>query len=77
MTVTVNMHEAKTQLSKLVERVRLGEEVVIAKDGKPVARLVPIPPAGATRPAGTYAGRIRVADDFDAALPDEFTGATE
>jgi prevent-host-death family protein len=77
MAVVVNMHQAKSQLSKLVERARKGEEVIIAKDGNPVARLVPIPPASATRPAGTYAGLIRIAENFDAPLPDEFTGVDE
>jgi len=68
----VNMHEAKSQLSKLVERACLGEEVFIAKDGNPVVRLVPVAPAGVERPMGLYAGKIVIHADFDAPLPDEF-----
>ncbi|MBY0431785.1 MAG: type II toxin-antitoxin system prevent-host-death family antitoxin [Rhodospirillales bacterium] len=64
----VNMHDAKTNLSRLVERARLGEEVVIAKDGQPVARLVAVDPAGTHRPVGAYAGRIVMHHDFDAPL---------
>ncbi len=79
---TVNVHEAKTHLSRLLARVARGEEVVIAKAGKPVARLIP-----ADRPArmadllGLDEGRIGVAPDFDAPLPGEilasFEGARE
>jgi prevent-host-death family protein len=47
LTTTVNIHQAKTHFSKLIERVRLGEEIVIAKAGRPVARLVPTPAAPA------------------------------
>lgn len=67
---TVNVHEAKTHLSKLLERVAQGEEVTIAKAGRPVARLVPVNPL-ATRPLGCDAGRGYIADDFDAPLPDD------
>ena len=63
-----NVHEAKTQLSKLLERVAAGEEVIIAKSGVPVARLVPASPPK-ERPLGTEKGRVFVADDFDAPLP--------
>lgn len=66
---TVNMHEAKTHLSRLVEEVEGGEEVVIARAGRPVARLVPIEPAAASRRPGFLRGRIVIADDFDAPLP--------
>ena len=67
----VNVHEAKTHLSRILERVASGEEIVIAKAGKPVARLVGV--AGARRPRvpGTLRGKIRIAPDFDAPLPDE------
>jgi len=71
----VNMHEAKSQLSKLVERARLGEEVVIAKDGQPVARLVALAAAETERPMGLYAGKIAIHADFEAPLPDEFLEA--
>ena len=75
MAIIVNMHEAKSQLSKLVERVRSGEEVIIAKNGAPAARLVPVRLAGKRRPMGLYAGEIAIGEDFDAPLPDGFTGA--
>lgn len=68
-----NVHEAKTQLSALLDRVLAGEEIVIAKAGVPVARLVPIAPASArARVAGARAGRMVMADDFDAPLPEDF-----
>ena len=67
---TVNIHEAKTQLSRLIERVRAGEEVVIAKAGKPVARLVPVVSAGIVRKPGSLRGRIRIGRDFNAPLPE-------
>jgi prevent-host-death family protein len=66
----VNVHEAKTHLSRLLERVAAGEEVVIARSGKPVARLTRFRPA-ATRVLGDDRGRVEVADDFDAPLPDD------
>jgi prevent-host-death family protein len=65
-----NVHEAKTHLSRLLERVAEGEEVVIAKAGVPVARLVPVrAPTG--RELGFERGRVFIADDFDAPLPDD------
>ena len=67
----MNIHDAKTHFSKLIERVQLGEEVVIAKAGRPVARLVPIVPDARGRRPGSAKGRIVVADDFDAPLPDD------
>ena len=66
---TVNIHEAKTHLSRLLERVAAGDEVTIAKAGKPIARLIPV--QAATRRLGIDAGRIEIADDFDAPLPDD------
>lgn len=64
-----NIHEAKTHLSRLLERAAQGEDIIIARAGVPVARLVPmISPAG-ERPLGTEAGRIVIADDFDSPLP--------
>lgn len=78
---TVNIHEAKTQLSRLIERVRSGEEVVIAKAGKPVARLVPAIPAGIARKPGALKGLIRIGPDFNAPLPEDviaiFEGRTK
>ncbi len=67
----VNIHEAKTHLSKLLERVLLGEEVIIAKAGKPVARLVPIKAKGVPRPLGLAKGEFVVPEDFDQPLPPE------
>ena len=65
----VNVHEAKTNFSKLLERVALGEEVVIAKAGKPVARLVPLKQRGHKRVLGTAKGDFVVPDDFNSPLP--------
>jgi prevent-host-death family protein len=65
----VNMHEAKTTLSQLVEQVENGEEVVLARAGRPVARIVAIP-ALERRRFGQWKGRVRMSDDFDASLPD-------
>lgn len=67
---TVNLHAAKTHLSRLVDAAVEGEEVVIAKAGKPMVRLVPVV---ATRRTGFGAdkGKIRISDDFDAPLPDD------
>ncbi|GAB3462768.1 type II toxin-antitoxin system Phd/YefM family antitoxin [Kineococcus endophyticus] len=64
MTRTVNVHEAKTHLSRLLEAVEQGEDVVIARAGKPVARLVPVP-ARVARVPGTLKGQVVIADDFD------------
>jgi prevent-host-death family protein len=62
----VNIHEAKTHFSKLLARVMRGEEIVIAKAGKPVARLVPErPSAPAKRVPGIDKGKLKIADDFD------------
>lgn len=64
---SVNIHEAKTHLSALLEAVAAGEEIIIAKAGKPVARLVP--ERGAGRRWGRDRGKVRIADDFDAPVP--------
>jgi len=66
----VNIHEAKTHLSKLLERVKGGEEIVIAKAGKPVARLVPVVKRPVRRLPGTAKGKVVIAPDFDAPLPE-------
>ncbi len=61
----VNIHEAKTQLSRLIEMVEQGEEIIIARSGHPVARLAPLErPSGLRRP-GELAGKVWIADDFD------------
>lgn len=70
MTLTVNIHEAKTHLSRLLERVLAGERVIIAKAGKPIAELSPIPATHTTRTPGNDAGQVMMADDFDAPLPE-------
>ncbi len=71
----VNMHQAKTHLSRLVEAVQAGEEVVIARSGQPVARLVAAGPLKGPRRPGGLKGRIRIGDDFDAPLPTDLARA--
>lgn len=61
----VNMHEAKTHLSRLVARAAAGEEIIIAKAGTPMARLVPFRSAEGPRPLGLLEGTVWIADDFD------------
>jgi prevent-host-death family protein len=68
-TDVVNIHEAKTHLSRLVERVEAGEEVVIARAGRPVARLIPFRQRTEPRRPGAWRGRVQLASDFDA--PDD------
>jgi prevent-host-death family protein len=70
----VNISKAKAQLSALVEKVLAGEEVIIGRAGKPVAKLVPFERPSAPRRAGVLAGRIEIADDFDE-LPNELEQA--
>ncbi len=70
----VNIHEAKTHFSRLVERVMRGEEVVIGKAGRPVARLVPNVEDRGPRVPGGWEGRVRISDDFDE-LPAEIEAA--
>jgi len=62
---TINIHEAKTHLSRLVERVEAGEELVLARAGRPVARLVPYRPRTTPREPGLWRGRVSLAADFD------------
>ncbi len=69
--MTVNIHEAKTRLSQLLEKVQAGEEVVIAKAGQPIARLVPFGGARQPRVPGSARGQFTVPDDFDDPLPEE------
>jgi prevent-host-death family protein len=69
----VNIHYAKTNLSRLLEAVDQGEEVVISRAGKPVAKLVPF--AATVRKLGTDAGIVSIAADFDAPLPPEILAA--
>jgi prevent-host-death family protein len=71
----IGMHEAKTKLSQLVERAEAGEDIVIARNGKPVARLVPVASAKSLASIrGAWRGRVRMADDFDE-LPDDIGDA--
>jgi len=74
---TVNIHHAKTHLSRLLEEVAEGSEVVIARAGKPVARLVPLERAPAPKKLGLLSGRLRVPEDFDAPLPEDVLDAFE
>ena len=67
----INIHEAKTHFSKLLQRVAGGEEVTIARAGVPVARLVPAENKDNVRPIGFARGEVWIADDFDAPLSDE------
>ncbi len=71
--LAVNIHEAKTHLSRLLGRVAAGEEVTIAKAGRPVARLVPMKASAGKRKPGLDRGLYKVPEDFDAELP----GVTE
>ena len=71
----VNLYDAKTNLSRLVERAAAGEEIVIAKSGRPIARLVPLAPPPAPREFGFLAGRVRIGPDFDTPLPDDLRRA--
>jgi prevent-host-death family protein len=74
LSAIVNVHEAKTHLSRLLEDVAAGAEVVIAKAGKPVARLVPVEAGPRPKKLGLLRGRIKVPADFNAPLsPDELT----
>ena len=71
MPGAINVHEAKTRFSKLLKRVQLGEEIIIAKAGKPVARLVPFIQRPPARKPGSAKGLVTIEADFDAPLPDE------
>lgn len=70
----VGVHQAKTQLSRLLRRVAAGEEVIISRAGKPVARLVPMR-RPRRRQIGRDEGVLEIPEDFDAPLPDEILGA--
>lgn len=75
MTETLNLYEARSRLSRLVDRAAAGEEIVIAKDGRPLARLVPFVPHPATRELGFLKDEVWVGPDFDAPLPDDLRRA--
>ncbi|MGB8427738.1 MAG: type II toxin-antitoxin system Phd/YefM family antitoxin [Desulfobacterales bacterium] len=69
--ISVNIHEAKTHLSRLLERVAAGEEVLISKAGKPMAKLIPLAKPQEDRVPGLDRELFTIPDDFDAPLPDE------
>jgi prevent-host-death family protein len=73
----VNVHQAKTHLSRLLRRVAEGEEITIARAGVPVARLVAVEHTKNVRPLNMDRGRVWVADDFDAPLPPDLLAAFE
>ena len=74
---TVNVYEAKTKLSQLLDRAEAGEEIIIARNGRPVARLGPLRQRKQRRRLGTLKGKLRVSPDFDAPLPDEVLATFE
>lgn len=73
----VNIYEAKTQLSKLIDRAASGEDVVIARNGRPVARLTSLEERKPAIRFGVLKGKISITDDFDAPLPDEVLATFE
>jgi len=73
-TEPINIYAAKTQLSRLIERALAGEEIVIARAGKPLVRLVPVGSPSATRRPGAWHGKVDIHQDFDE-LPDEIARA--
>ena len=77
MSLKVNIHEAKTQFSKLLKRVGNGEEIIICKAGKPIARLTPMNDALVKRIPGSAKGEVLVAEDFDAPLPESIVTSFE
>jgi prevent-host-death family protein len=70
MEKTVNIHDAKTHFSRLLQRVMSGERIIISKSGKPIAILSPIEEPPAPRTPGDDAGKVIIAPDFDAPLPE-------
>ena len=72
----VNIHEAKTHLSRLLQRVSRGEVIVIGRNGRPVAKLVPYESRSQRRAPGAWKGRVQIAPDFDD-LPDDLLAAFE
>lgn len=80
MSTMVNVHDAKTHLSRLLDRAAAGEEIVVARAGRPVARLVALAPHRPPRVPGSLRGKISFADDFDVTPPwliDAFEGTAE
>lgn len=77
VSLQVNVREAKTNLSRLLARVSAGEEIIIARGGKPIARLVPVTERPAQRIAGSAKGKVSISADFDAPLPGALLEAFE
>lgn len=77
MPKVVNIHEAKTHLSRLVDEVATGKEVIIARAGKPIARLVPMAAAVKKKNLGLLKGKIKIIGDFNAPLPDDVLATFE
>ena len=73
----VNIHQAKTQFSRLVDMAASGKEIIIAKSGKPVARLVPYAPIRESRKLGQLRGKIKIKKNFDDPLPSRMLDAFE
>lgn len=71
MNKFINIHEAKTHLSRLVEQAAAGEEVIIAKAGRPMARLVPMNPVSHTKKLGMLRGKVKVPENFNTPLPED------
>ncbi len=69
--MTVNIYEAKTQLSKLVARAEAGEEITLTRHGRPVARIAPLPDRGGRREPGAWRGKVVIGEDFEAFTPDD------
>lgn len=76
-TAVYNLYEAKTSLSKLVDRAAAGEEIVIAKSGKPLARLIPLSSKRPRRKPGGWEGQVKISESFDEPLPDSLLAAFE
>ena len=72
-----NLYEAKSSLSRLVDRAAAGEEIIIAKAGRPMAKLVPMTKGKTPRQPGGWEGCVEVSDDFDDPLPDSLLDAFE
>ena len=67
----INIHDAKTRFSKIINQVLKGDEIIIARDGKPLIRLVPYTEKPEIRKSGQFKGIIEISDDFNAPLPDD------
>jgi prevent-host-death family protein len=77
VNTTVSLSEAQSQLSQFVERAAAGEEIIILKDGRPLAKLVPLQTNASSRKPCLWEGRLWVADDFDAPLPEAILAGFE